>query len=555
MRSNVDMDRTLKIRTLLICLALIMIVIPIIGAKVLNLLEFELVRRTEAELIAQAAVYARAYINAAHEAHEKRASNNSGDVLENNYPALEDLKTWNKAAHPESGITPVFPVINPYRDPILPPPPDPKITQENIGYVESYVADKIQPLLEASSKVTLAGVRVLDYRGIVIATTGAEKGGNLSDRYEVRAALKGRYQAVLRFRGHGYPTPPLGSISRGGGYRVYAVFPVVDNGKVLGAIALTRTPLDTMKVLYFRRRELILIGLVIVCLAGLSAYSTSLLITKPILEITRQANKVSGGDYGAAKGVARPVTSEAERLSKAFSSMADSLEERANYFRAFAYNVSHEFKTPLTSMRGSVELLEDHMNSMSEDEKTRFLSILRRDLSRLEKLMNKLLELARADTSRPKGGAMDVVPELSDIVEDFRKRGLNIELTCAEGSIIANISDESLRSVISNLLENSWQHGGPDVSVNIIMRRVRKDGRSYLRLEISDNGVGIPEKDRERIFDRFYTTNKEAGGTGLGLSIVKTIVESHSGTIELGSNPDKVTFIITMPCLEKLDEG
>lgn len=548
------MNRTFRIRTLLICLALITLIIPIIGAHIVKLIEFELVRRTEAELIAQGAVYARVYINAAQEALEQKVLTNQVDDLEHTYPEPQDPATWDTKVHPESGITPVFPVINPYRDPILPPPPESKAAQGSIGYVESYAAKRVQPLLEASSKVTLAGVRVLDHRGIVIATTGAQKGANLSDRYEVRVALRGKYQAVLRFRGHGYPTPPLESISRGGGYRVYSVFPVVHNGKVLAAIALTRTPLDTMKVLYFRRRELIFMGLVIVCVTGLLAYLTSLLITGPILEITRQANKVSGADYSAAKGVTKPLTSEAKLLSEAFSSMADSLEERANYFRAFAYNVSHEFKTPLTSMRGSVELLEDHMDSMSQEEKKNFLSMLRRDLTRLETLMNKLLELARADTSRPKGGVIDVVPELSDIVEDFRKRGLKIEHTCAEGSIIVNISDEALRSAISNLLENSLQHGGPDVTVNIVMRRVRKDGRSYLRLDISDNGVGIPEKDRERIFDRFYTTNKEAGGTGLGLSIVKTIVESHGGTIELGSNEGGLSFIITMPSGEKPEE-
>jgi signal transduction histidine kinase len=184
---------------------------------------------------------------------------------------------------------------------------------------------------------------------------------------------------------------------------------------------------------------------------------------------------------------------------------------------------------------------------MSEQERSRFLFMLKGDLQRLERLMNKLLDLARADTARPGDDQIDVVPALSDIVERFRERGLKIEHTCSEGAILAPISEEALGAIIGNLLENSVQHGGPDVTVSLVVRRIRSDEAPLVRIELGDNGPGAPEKHRDNIFERFFTTNREAGGTGLGLSIVKTIVEAHGGDIELAPSVKGALFIITLP--------
>jgi signal transduction histidine kinase len=382
---------------------------------------------------------------------------------------------------------------------------------------------------------------------MVVASTGAEMGLDISNRPEIKRALAGRYAAVLRVRGYGYPKPSIESISRRSGYRVYSALPVINKDRVIGAVALVRTPMDTLKALYIRQTDLLVGGaFVFAAIIGISLL-TSVFISRPIKAIGVNAKRIAEGAYNAPQDSKWPLTQETKELSTTFNIMVDSLEKRANYFRSFAYNVSHELKTPLTSMTGSVELLQDHMDSMDDGEKRRFLAIIKGDLSRLERLMTKLLELARADTVRPEASQIDVVPVISHIVERFRKRGLKVEHTSVEGAILAPIAEEALDSIVSNLLENSWRHGGPGVTASISLRRTRLGEDYFLVIETRDNGPGISDFHRERIFDRFYTTSKESGGTGLGLSIVKTIVEAHEGTIELAASPKGPLFIITLP--------
>lgn len=541
------MSFTPGLRTLLIALAVVSAILPVIAAISLKIYEYELVKRTEGELITQGAVYARAFELGVLKAYKEQdqPKDNGSESLD--YGRKISGRSFASKPHPESGITPIFPSLNAYDDPVLPPPPDGKSVESAPDQYAAVAASQVLPLMEAARRVTLAGIRVLDYKGRVVASTGAEMGMDLSDRYEIKRALAGHYTSVMRVRGFGYPRPPLESISRRTGYRVYVALPVIHGDKVIGAVSLARTPMDTMKALYLRKDELVGAGAIIAVLVLGISLLLSYLISRPIHNLTARAKRVAEGAFNTPEESIGPTTKEAESLSRAFGAMAESLEERANYFRAFAYNVSHEFKTPLTSMTASVELLEDHISTMSEQERSRFLFMLKGDLQRLERLMNKLLDLARADTARPGDDQIDVVPALSDIVERFRERGLKIEHTCSEGAILAPISEEALGAIIGNLLENSVQHGGPDVTVSLVVRRIRSDEAPLVRIELGDNGPGAPEKHRDNIFERFFTTNREAGGTGLGLSIVKTIVEAHGGDIELAPSVKGALFIITLP--------
>ena len=120
----------------------------------------------------------------------------------------------------------------------------------------------------------------------------------------------------------------------------------------------------------------------LLALAFVAGLLVSFAIVRPIKDLKAQALRAVEGEPGAMVPLESPVTRDIDQLSQAVSTMARSLEERANYMREFASHVSHEFKTPLTAMRGSIELLQDHLGSMTEEEQVRFISNLDSDVRR-----------------------------------------------------------------------------------------------------------------------------------------------------------------------------
>ena len=210
--------------------------------------------------------------------------------------------------------------------------------------------------------------------------------------------------------------------------------------------------------------------------------------------------------------------------------------------RDFVANVSHELKTPLTSIRGYVEALLD---GALEDEarSVRFLEIIEKNVLRLNHLVMDLLSLARIeeDASRPALRPMDLVEFVAEGIRRHESTALGREqqllVKCTERSLVALADPEALRQIFDNLLDNALKYTPSHGEVVVSLRR--SAGQAVLA--ITDNGVGVPAEDQARIFERFYRVDKarslEVGGTGLGLSIVKHLVQWLDGTIELDSTP------------------
>src|SRR5439155_39005 len=134
-----------------------------------------------------------------------------------------------------------------------------------------------------------------------------------------------------------------------------------------------------------------------------------------------RGERAARGEQGAVAPLARPITREVARLSEAVATMARTLEERADYIRTFASQVSHEFKAPLTAIQGAVELLRDHAATMSAEERDRFLENLAADAQRLERLVRRLLELARAYVAEAGHERADLAAVLAAIAERHRR--------------------------------------------------------------------------------------------------------------------------------------
>jgi two-component system phosphate regulon sensor histidine kinase PhoR len=221
--------------------------------------------------------------------------------------------------------------------------------------------------------------------------------------------------------------------------------------------------------------------------------------------------------------------------------------------RDFVANASHEIKTPLTAIRGFAEML------LSSDPPPRdarnHLEIILRHSERLSRLVEDLLELSRLES-----GTFTLEPEELDLAALAAKLGRELEPRLRERGISIRIQAEAaphafadaraVEQILQNLLDNALKYSDPDREIDV---RVSAQGDS-VRVDVADRGIGIPEADRARIFERFYRVDRgrarEQGGTGLGLSIVKHLVQASGGDVWVESTPGVgSTFSFTLPAI------
>jgi signal transduction histidine kinase len=259
--------------------------------------------------------------------------------------------------------------------------------------------------------------------------------------------------------------------------------------------------------------------------------------------VTDQAKRTAEGERGAISPVAGPKVREVAELSDALSRMARTLEDRADYIRSFAAHVSHEFKTPLTTIRGTVELLQEHFDSMSQEERARFLGNLEGEAERLARLVSRLLDLARADVAPGADHARTPASTLIErIAERYRRNSLSIDASASDALTLA-MPEEAVEMILVNLIENASQHAGPQAHVTVSLRRQG----DVAALVVSDDGPGISSANAARIFTPFFTTARKHGGTGLGLSIVQALARVHGGSVSLLPSASGATFEVRLP--------
>ena len=296
-------------------------------------------------------------------------------------------------------------------------------------------------------------------------------------------------------------------------------------------MTLSRTPISFEKAIY-RVGFVFLILFVALAISLLTAFT----IQRPISRLIALTRRVELGEEPSP--IERPGTREVQELSDAISNMATTLNERADYIRDFARSVSHEFKTPITSLRGTVELLQDHIDTMSHDERDAFFQMIDHDAKRMERLVSGLLDLARADVSEKSAEPIAIEEVLEAIQSSFGEQMLRYDGEFAEVAI----GRDAAESVFSNLARNAFEAGATECRMV-----VRVDG-DFLQVSVTDNGSGIDPRDHERVFESFFTSKRDEGGTGLGLAIVRSLMHSVDGTLELSdSDTDGTTFLLRFP--------
>ena len=218
------------------------------------------------------------------------------------------------------------------------------------------------------------------------------------------------------------------------------------------------------------------------------------------------------------------------------------LQKLENLRREFVANVSHELKTPITSIKGFAEtLIEGAKND--EQSLDMFLNIILKESNRIESLVTDLLDLSHIEQQKELEINYMNLSELAiNIIDNLQTQAQNKRIKIQseiEKDVIIEAHENKIAQVITNLLSNAINYSSEDNKV--IVRVYRNDNKVYL--EIQDYGIGISETDQKRIFERFYRVDKarsrDSGGTGLGLSITKHIVEAHNGRIDVKSAPGK----------------
>ncbi len=250
----------------------------------------------------------------------------------------------------------------------------------------------------------------------------------------------------------------------------------------------------------------------------------------------------------------------------------DRLKELDRLKSNFLATVSHELRTPLTSILGYGEMLGEGLAGELNPEQKEYVSTIRDKGEQLLSLIKSLLDLGKLEsgTMRMSMHAVRIADVLGQVASTVapaaRKKGVRVVLDVPAGLPELRADPERLRQVFLNLVDNALKFTPPEGVVTLRARRVETqadDGdeegvallaptRARVEVRVLDTGIGIPAKERERVFDAFYqvdsSSTREYGGAGLGLSIVKCLVEAHGGTIAVEDNPPRGTvFIVALP--------
>ncbi|MEM1383065.1 MAG: ATP-binding protein [Pseudomonadota bacterium] len=517
-----------RVALVLIAVNLVIVLLPLASLVFFRIYESQLVRETETELIAQAAVLAAAYKQGIW--REIDDPDGFGTPVEPVDLSLDD-----------EPYAPVLPQIDLASGPILPPRPDARVSLSGPSRPVARIGEAMSSLFLEAQRATLAGMRLLDPNGRVIAGR-AEIGLSLAHVPEVAAALAGRHRSVVRERVAEEPAPPLTSISRGTGVRVFVAFPVVERDRLWGVVYMSRTPNNIFYHIYHSLDRFLAIGGLMAGFAILIAWFTSRTLLRPIRALSGQAQELAEGQRRTIHPLAHYGTSELATLGQSFLDMAQALDKRSQYVRDFATHVSHEFKTPLTAIRGAGELLSEHHDSMDQAERQRFLDTIEANGARLKALVDRLLELARADNPEAQVGRADLAAEIEKLRADRAKL---VPVMSAPRPAEAAIAPESFQMIAGNLIQNAEEAGATFIEIALT-----RQGEGY-EIRFHDNGHGVSAGNRGKIYEPFFTTRREAGGTGLGLGIVRSLAEAHHGSIALLSPETErqtgATFALRLP--------
>jgi two-component system, OmpR family, sensor kinase len=293
------------------------------------------------------------------------------------------------------------------------------------------------------------------------------------------------------------------------------------------------------------KTQIVVGGLIAAALALVIGVYYATLAAGNVRRLQEAARKVADGNFETTIPVAS--VGQLAPLARTFNEMQRRLAELDSARKQFIANASHELRTPIFSLGGFVELLEDEDPSPAEREE--FVRTMRQQIERLTKLTTDLLDLSQLDAGAMvmTAGSVDLGDLAREAAREFGPRaeghGSRLQLRTAVHPVIARADRERVRQIIRILLDNALTHTpeGTEVSVT-----ANSSSRRRAELIVSDQGPGIPQRVQGRIFERFYTGDS-AGGSGLGLAIASELAQRMDGRITISSSRRFTAFTLELP--------
>ncbi len=290
--------------------------------------------------------------------------------------------------------------------------------------------------------------------------------------------------------------------------------------------------------------QIVIGGLIAAAIATLlGAYSAQITVGN-VRRLQEAARKVADGNFETTIPVAS--VGQLAPLARTFNEMQRRLAELDGARKQFIANASHELRTPIFSLGGFVELLDEENPSAAE--RAEFVRTMRQQIERLTKLTADLLDLSQLDAGAMvmQARSVDLGGLAREVTREFgaraELRGSRLELRTPERPVIARGDPDRVRQVIRILLDNALTHTPEGTEVTVTTHSANRRAE----LTVSDEGEGIPQRAQNRIFERFYTADT-AGGSGLGLAIASELAQRMQGRITISSSRRFTAFTVDLP--------
>ena len=337
------------------------------------------------------------------------------------------------------------------------------------------------------------------------------------------------------------------------GERIMSVSaPIVSrNGTLIGVIrmvtSLSRADIQVVKIV----AAALAVGATIVLLVYFSNLYFVRSIVEPVTAVTDTAKRIAAGSYGIQ--MEKKYDDEVGDLIDAVNDMSMKIKQSEKMKSEFISSVSHELRTPLTNIRSYAETLTDGAGDIPPEMEKNFLGVILNESDRMTHIVQDLLTLSRFDSGKseirlaPFAFERAVRDIYNAVLMEAQRHGHTLILDLEE-SLPDVVGDrDRILQVMMNVVSNSIKYTPDGGRIEITAGR----SGDKVWMQVTDNGIGIPEEDRPRIFERFYRVDKarsrESGGTGLGLSIARTFTEACGGTFRVETDADLFTASVTLP--------
>jgi signal transduction histidine kinase len=343
--------------------------------------------------------------------------------------------------------------------------------------------------------------------------------------------------------------------SEGGRRLAQAAKPLFYRGEAPWVVVFSEPLGDVADNVALIRRQILIAGAIALVAALIAGYYASGALTRRLKRLEQAAGEVAAGNFSD------PIQVDSEdelgQLARAFNEMQRRLARLDEARKEFIANASHELRTPIFSLGGFVELLQDE--EIDEETRAEFLATMREQVDRLQTLTTELLDLSRLDA-----GSLELELEpvplrtlAGQVAEEFAaaaaRQGAQIEVS-GNGSypeVEAQCDPQRVAQILRVLLDNSLTHAGEGAEIEVATERTAPAAghAEEASLTVADNGPGIDRRDLPHVFDRFHS-GTGAQGTGLGLAIARELAERMLGRLEVSSQPGNTVFKLVLPVAE-----